>query len=283
VDDANANNSNDESYDPDDDSDSDDGDDYPTDVDDIPIAGVDDNEDDDDEATNKANENEATNKANKNEANDEATNGDASNAQGNNEQIGSVEIDPPEDDNDNGEIKQVEGNNNQPIKPDDNMLANKMEVKYRVHHTGRHALQPRRPCGHGHLHTTLESTVMTQHSIYEEGSKNGWQSRHHSHTKGAQAAPQSKSTGAHKCKNDVSNGKEKCIAILDVLEKKRTGVIKGRGCADRRKQREYLAKEDASAPTPGCEWAFHSYCYDLGVLRKNILGHFNAVIWKSPS
>jgi hypothetical protein len=33
------------------------------------------------------------------------------------------------------------------------------------------------------------------------------------------------------------------------LKKKRNGIIKGRGCADGRKQREYTSKEDASAPT----------------------------------
>jgi hypothetical protein len=34
---------------------------------------------------------------------------------------------------------------------------------------------------------------------------------------------------------------------------------------------------------PGCDQAFHLYCYDLDVLRKNILGHFDASInFKAP-
>lgn len=37
------------------------------------------------------------------------------------------------------------------------------------------------------------------------------------------------------------------------LKKKRSGRIKGRGCADGRKQRAYTNKEDASSPTVAIE------------------------------
>ena len=40
------------------------------------------------------------------------------------------------------------------------------------------------------------------------------------------------------------------------LKQKRCGKIKGRGCADRRKQRKYLTKEDKSAPTVSTEDIF---------------------------
>ena len=33
------------------------------------------------------------------------------------------------------------------------------------------------------------------------------------------------------------------------LKEKRDGSIKGRGCADRRPQREYITKEDSTSPT----------------------------------
>jgi hypothetical protein len=33
---------------------------------------------------------------------------------------------------------------------------------------------------------------------------------------------------------------------------------------------------------PGCDRAFHSYCYDLGVLRKNVLGHFDLRNLQAP-
>ena len=35
------------------------------------------------------------------------------------------------------------------------------------------------------------------------------------------------------------------------LKRKRCGKIKGCGCADGRKQRAYIAKEDSTAPTVG--------------------------------
>ena len=40
------------------------------------------------------------------------------------------------------------------------------------------------------------------------------------------------------------------------LKRKRCGKIKGRGCADGRKQRAYIAKEDSTAPTVSTEAVF---------------------------
>jgi hypothetical protein len=37
------------------------------------------------------------------------------------------------------------------------------------------------------------------------------------------------------------------------LKQKRNGTIKGRGCADGRKQRQYTTKEEASSPTVAIE------------------------------
>jgi hypothetical protein len=44
------------------------------------------------------------------------------------------------------------------------MLTKEMEEKYGECNI-EHALRPRRPRDYSHLHTTLESTVMTQHSM----------------------------------------------------------------------------------------------------------------------
>ena len=51
------------------------------------------------------------------------------------------------------------------------------------------------------------------------------------------------------------NCKERKDALksLMFLREKRNGVIKGRGCADGRKQREYTTKEEASSPTVAIE------------------------------
>ena len=43
--------------------------------------------------------------------------------------------------------------------------------------------------------------------------------------------------------------KRASLQYLMFLKKKRDGTIKGRGCADGRKQRETTNKDDASAPT----------------------------------
>jgi hypothetical protein len=46
------------------------------------------------------------------------------------------------------------------------------------------------------------------------------------------------------------------LPYLMFLKKKRNGTVKGRGCADGRKQRLYTAKEDASSPTVATESVF---------------------------
>jgi hypothetical protein len=174
VDDADDNDSDDESYDPDSESDNGDDDDYMDHVDDIHIAGVNDNDENNEneiieandeilEANKEANDNKTIEDNNKNEIidaneiNEANENETTTNSQSDDEQSNTME----DDDDD-----KMESNNNQPIEPEDNMLvlANEMETKYGAR-TGMHALRPRRPRDYGHLHTTLESTPMTQHSM----------------------------------------------------------------------------------------------------------------------
>ena len=50
--------------------------------------------------------------------------------------------------------------------------------------------------------------------------------------------------------------KREALAYLMFLKRKRCGKVKGRGCADGRKQRLYTAKEDASSPTVSTEAVF---------------------------
>ena len=47
--------------------------------------------------------------------------------------------------------------------------------------------------------------------------------------------------------------KKAALQYLMFLKKKRCGKIKGRGCADGRKQRSYLNKDDVSAPMVATE------------------------------
>jgi hypothetical protein len=47
--------------------------------------------------------------------------------------------------------------------------------------------------------------------------------------------------------------KRKTLNYLMFLKEKRTGIIKGRGCVDGRKQRSLITKENASSPTVSLE------------------------------
>ena len=50
--------------------------------------------------------------------------------------------------------------------------------------------------------------------------------------------------------------RKEALAYLMFLKRKRCGKIKGRGCADGRKQRAYITKEDSTAPTVSIEAVF---------------------------
>ena len=50
--------------------------------------------------------------------------------------------------------------------------------------------------------------------------------------------------------------RREALSYLMFLKRKRCGKIKGRGCADGRKQRAYITKEDSTAPTVSTEAVF---------------------------
>jgi hypothetical protein len=50
--------------------------------------------------------------------------------------------------------------------------------------------------------------------------------------------------------------KQEALAYLMFLKRKRCGKVKGRGCANGRKQRAYTAREDAASPTVATESVF---------------------------
>ena len=60
----------------------------------------------------------------------------------------------------------------------------------------------------------------------------------------------------------TSKEKEDALPYLMFLKKKHTGQIKGRGCADGRKQRIYMQKDDTSSPTVAIESLFMSATLD---------------------
>ena len=64
-----------------------------------------------------------------------------------------------------------------------------------------------------------------------------------------------------------SEDKSGALQYLMFLKQKRCGAIKGRGCADGRKQRTYLSKEDTSSPTVAIESVFLSCVIDANENR----------------
>ena len=50
--------------------------------------------------------------------------------------------------------------------------------------------------------------------------------------------------------------KQQALAYLMFLKQKQCGKIKGRGCTDGRKQRAYVAHEDAASPTVAAKSVF---------------------------
>jgi hypothetical protein len=108
---------------------------------------------------------------------------------------------------------------------------------------------------YSHLHTTLEHTCMTQYNFKKGITKFG--------VAGINAvADELKQLDTHNVFTPVSvNGlddksKQLALPYLMFLKQKRTGQIKGRGCADGRRQRIYSKKEDASSPTVAMESVF---------------------------
>jgi hypothetical protein len=135
--------------------------------------------------------------------------------------------------------------------PDNGRLMEAMEARYGSRNS-KHTLQPRRPCHNGHLHTTLKNTVMTHNSLKKSLKEFGDAGISAVLTELKQL--HNLRAMAPKSGNKMTHiEKKRALQYLMFLKKKRNGKIMGRGCADRRKQREYTKKEDASAPMVAIE------------------------------
>ena len=70
-------------------------------------------------------------------------------------------------------------------------------------------------------------------------------------------------------RKDLSQSQKKeALGYLMFLKKKRCGAIKGRGCADGRKQRAYITKEESTSPTVSTEAVFLTAVVDAWENRK---------------
>jgi hypothetical protein len=110
-----------------------------------------------------------------------------------------------------------------------------------------HRLRPRRPRDYKHVHTQLENIVMTQHSI-KKGLKIFGEAGAEAVTSDMKQLHDRSVIDPKSANMLTREEKRKALSYLMFLKKKRCGRIKGRGCADGRKQRIYKTKEETSAP-----------------------------------
>jgi hypothetical protein len=144
-----------------------------------------------------------------------------------------------------------ENGENQDNENINNNIQEEMDRQY-GQRTGAYNLRPRRPRDYSHLHTIMEDTVMTQHTM-KKGIKIFGDAGVEAVLKELQ---QLHDRDVLKPKHaDALSHQERrgALQYLMFLKQKRSGKIKGRGCADGRKQREYLSKEEVSSPTVAIE------------------------------
>ena len=109
-----------------------------------------------------------------------------------------------------------------------------------------------KPQDYAHHHPVLKSTVMTQHTM-KKGLKLFGEARVDA------VLAELQQLHDRKVMEPVDQGgmsyeqHKASLEYLMFLKKKRSGKIKGRGCADGQKQREHTAKDAASAPTVAIE------------------------------
>jgi hypothetical protein len=175
---------------------------------------------------NNNNENEQHNDNNENYDNNENNNGNENDIKNDNDNENNDDNENTSDDDDN--------NNDDDDNNDDSDDEQKMNKLYGPR-TSAYDLRPRRPRDYGHLHTTLDGIMMTQHSL-KQGLKLYGDDAVKAVLKELKQVHDRK-VMTPKCSQALSaQDKRDALQYLMFLKKKRCGTIKGRGCADGRKQ-----------------------------------------------
>jgi hypothetical protein len=248
-----------------------DDDDDSTYINDAP-AGVNDYDDTDDEENIDDEENDDTdNEDNDNEANDDENVDDDNDIDinllpDNAPEQANVANDPnyngPNDQMNNEDDVSVASSNNNNNEQEINMnndnmnhemidINTQMDEQYGAR-LSTHNLRPRKPRDYGHLHTTLEHTVMTQYSV-NKGIQIFGDAGIDAVTQELKQLHDRKVIIPVMTSSMSKEMKRSALPYLMFLKEKRTGQIKGRGCADGRKQRQTLSKEEVSSPTVSTE------------------------------
>jgi hypothetical protein len=135
-----------------------------------------------------------------------------------------------------------------------------LEARYGAREHG-YDLRPRKPRSYKHRHADLEDMMMTQLSL-RKGLKVFGESGALAVTKELQQLHDRRVMNPKAANMLSQSEKSKALPYLMYLKKKRNGTIKGRGCADGRKQRVYKTKEESSSPTVAIESLFLTVVID---------------------
>jgi hypothetical protein len=109
-------------------------------------------------------------------------------------------------------------------------------------------LRPCRTRDNGPLHTTLEHTAMNQYNT-KRGIKEFGDDGANAVVKELQQLHDRQVLQPIDSKTLSPQEKKSSLQYLMFLKRKLNGTIKGRGCADGQKERDYISKEDSSSPT----------------------------------
>jgi hypothetical protein len=178
-----------------------------------------------------------------------------------NDDINSTEIDIEE----NSQMESGLNDHNDNTELEQSNLEETMNERYGVRNS-EYDLRPRRMRDYSHLHTTLEHTCMTQYNLKKGLEKFG--------AEGISAVEEelkqldTRDVFTPVFVNEMSpDEKRESLPYLMFLKQKRSGHIKGRGCADGRRQRIYSKKEEASSPTVAIESVFLTCLIDASENR----------------
>lgn len=156
---------------------------------------------------------------------------------------------------DNAEIAGVD------VIDDNTDVATDMDGKYGAR-SNTYNLRPRRERNFDHLFTTRhEEHLLTQHSV-SKGLQIFGEDGAVAVKKELKQLHDLKVIKPVKSKDLTRDQKLQALHYLMFLKKKRCGRIKGRGCADGRKQRAYMSKDETSSPTVSTESLFLSCIID---------------------
>lgn len=153
----------------------------------------------------------------------------------------------PEEDEDETEPVPEE-DKPEPVQPD---VASEMDARYGAR-TSQYGLRPRKPRDYGHLHATLEHTVMTQMNM-KKGLLKFEDAGVDAVMKELKQLDDRKILAPKTASEMSAKEQKRALQYSMFLKQKRNGTIKGRGCADGRKQRAYTLKEEVSLLTIAIE------------------------------